>query len=140
VQRVKADEKIAADRGLVALRYGPLIYNVERADQPSLNFALGPGVLTTEWRGDLLQGVMTIKGKWSDGSPLVAIPNYARNNRSAPGAARAAGGESATPAVDYSGGATVGTTGAGVSTNASLADRRRGRFGEPASVVWIKDQ
>jgi DUF1680 family protein len=140
VQRVKADEKIAADRGLVALRYGPLIYNVERADQPSLNLALGSGVLTTEWRGDLLQGVMTIKGKWSDGSPLVAIPNYVRNNRSVPSAARNSGGESANPAVDYSGGATVGPTGAGASTNASPADRRRGRFGEPASVVWIKDQ
>jgi len=25
----------------------------------------------------LLGGVMTIKGKWSDGSPLLAIPNYA---------------------------------------------------------------
>jgi len=52
---VKADEKIAADRGLVALRYGPLIYYVERADQPSLNLALGSDGLTTEWRGDLLQ-------------------------------------------------------------------------------------
>lgn len=140
VQRVKADEQIAADRGLVALRYGPLIYNVERADQPSLNLALGAGMLTTEWRGDLLQGVMIIKGKWSDGSPLVAIPNYARNNRNAPSAARAAGGDSASPAVDYSGSATVRTGGAGAGTNASQADRRRGRFGEPASVVWIKDQ
>jgi DUF1680 family protein len=135
-QRVKADEKIAADRGLVALRYGPLIYNVERADQPDINRALGAGPLTTEWRGDLLQGVMTVKGKWSDGSPLVAIPNYARNNRGA----RTAGGDAANPTIDYSGGATVGTTGAGAGTNASPADRRRGRFGEPASVVWIKDQ
>ncbi len=140
VQRVKADENIAADRGLVALRYGPLIYNVERADQPSLNLALGSGALKTEWRGDLLQGVMTIKGKWSDGSPLIAIPNYARNNRGAPSAARTASGESASLTVDYSGGATVGNTNAGASTNASQADRRRGRFGEAASVVWIKDQ
>jgi len=29
VQRVTADPKIAADRGLEALRYGPLIYNVD---------------------------------------------------------------------------------------------------------------
>jgi uncharacterized protein len=81
VQRVKPDEKIAADRGLVALRYGPLIYNVEHADQPRLNLALDAGPLTPEWRGDLLDGVMTIKGKWADGSPLLAIPNYARENR-----------------------------------------------------------
>ena len=37
--------------------------------------------LVTEWRGDLLGGVLTIKGKWSDGSPLLAIPNFARENR-----------------------------------------------------------
>jgi hypothetical protein len=24
---------------------------------------------------------MTINGKWADGSALIAIPNYARNNR-----------------------------------------------------------
>ena len=41
VQRIKADTHIAADRGLVALRYGPLIYNIERADQPDLNQAIG---------------------------------------------------------------------------------------------------
>ena len=81
VQRAKADERIAADRGSVALRYGPLIYNVEQADQPDINQPLGPGPLTAEWRSDLLDGVMTIKGKWADGSPMLAIPNYARNNR-----------------------------------------------------------
>src|SRR5258707_14260825 len=32
-QRLTADDRIAADQGRVALRYGPLIYNVERADQ-----------------------------------------------------------------------------------------------------------
>jgi hypothetical protein len=83
IQVVQADEHIAADRGRIALRYGPLIYNVESADHPDL--ALAPDVksLATEWRGDLLGGVMTIKGKWSDGSPLLAIPNYARENRGA---------------------------------------------------------
>jgi hypothetical protein len=81
IQRVQPDEKIAADRGHVALRYGPLIYNVESADQPDLNRAMGSAPLTTEWRGDLLGGVMTIKGQWADGSPLLAIPNYARENR-----------------------------------------------------------
>lgn len=84
-ERVTADEHIAADRGLVALRYGPLIYNVERADQPDLELAIGPEPLTAEWRGDILQGVVILKGKWRDGSPLVAIPNFARNNRAAQG-------------------------------------------------------
>jgi DUF1680 family protein len=85
VQRIVADKRIAADRGLVALRYGPLIYNVERADQSDINQSIGSETLTTEWRGDLLHGVMTIKGDWADGSPLMAIPNFARNNRNSQG-------------------------------------------------------
>ena len=81
IQRVTADERIVADRGKVALRYGPLIYNVELADQPNIEQSLGNGILTAEWRPDLLRGVMTIKGSWADGSPFLAIPNYARSNR-----------------------------------------------------------
>ncbi|HWY77118.1 MAG TPA: beta-L-arabinofuranosidase domain-containing protein [Verrucomicrobiae bacterium] len=139
VQRVKPDEHIAADRGSVALRYGPLIYNVEQADQPSINKEIGSAPLTTEWRGDLLDGVMVIKGQWADGTPLIAIPNYARNNRisTTPRAESGAGN----PAIDYSGGASVGTTGNGT-TNASASAQtpRRNRFGPASSMVWIKDQ
>ena len=80
-QRLKADGRIKADVGLVALRYGPLVYNVERADQPDISKPLGADPLITEWRDDLLGGVMTINGKWQDGTPMVAIPNYARMNR-----------------------------------------------------------
>jgi hypothetical protein len=81
IQVIKADERIAADRGLVALRYGPLIYTIETADQQRLDLSPDLKSLMTEWHGDLLGGVMVIKGKWSDGSPLLAIPNYARQNR-----------------------------------------------------------
>jgi hypothetical protein len=81
VQRLKADPRIEADRGRVALRYGPLIYNVETADQPDIDGALGAAPLTPVWRGDLLGGVMALQGAWADGRPLLAIPNYARNNR-----------------------------------------------------------
>jgi len=35
-QRVKCDDKVAANRGLVALRYGPLVYNFEACDNPSM--------------------------------------------------------------------------------------------------------
>ncbi len=83
IQVVKADEHIKADRGLVTFRYGPLIYTVETADQPKLDLSPDANSLATEWRGDLLGGVLVIKGKWSDGSPLLAIPNYARQNRGA---------------------------------------------------------
>ena len=81
IQAVKADERINADRGLVALRYGPLIYAVETADQPRLDLSPDLKSLVTEWRGELLGGVTVIKGKWTDGSPLLAVPYYARENR-----------------------------------------------------------
>jgi DUF1680 family protein len=81
-QRVTADDRIAADRGRVALRYGPLIYNIEHADQPSLDIPLkSDSPLTTQWMPDLLGGVVAIKGTFADGSPMLAIPNYARCNR-----------------------------------------------------------
>jgi DUF1680 family protein len=81
VQRVQAVEQIASTRGKTALRYGPLIYNVEKADQDITRPLSANSALTTEWRGDLLGGITTIKGKFADGSPLLAIPNYARVNR-----------------------------------------------------------
>jgi DUF1680 family protein len=82
VQRVRAIDRIEADRGKVALRYGPLVYNIEKADVGDVAKVLPPDAkLTTEWRGDLLGGVMVIKGTFADGSPLLAIPNYARMNR-----------------------------------------------------------
>ena len=81
VQKITADQRIVADRGKVAIKYGPLVYNVERADQPDIDKYIGLGPLNAEWNGNLLRGVMTIKGTWDDGSQLIAIPNYARNNR-----------------------------------------------------------
>src|SRR5674476_1408639 len=45
------------------------------------NQSMGTTPLKPEWRPDLFGGIMTIKGTWADGTPLVAIPNYIRNNR-----------------------------------------------------------
>lgn len=101
-QRIKADERIEANRGRVALRYGPLIYNVEEADQPNIDRPISKAPLTTTWRGDLLGGVMAINGQWTDGSPLLAVPNYARNNR--PGAGVAAKNGSTRPDPNTGGG------------------------------------
>jgi DUF1680 family protein len=82
VQRVRAVDKIEADRGKVALRYGPLVYNIEKVDVEDIGKLLPPNApLSTEWRGDLLGGVVVIKGTFADGSPMLAIPNYARMNR-----------------------------------------------------------
>jgi DUF1680 family protein len=81
VQRVKASRQVTADAGRVALRCGPLIYNLESVDQ-NLNSVLSPNsVLSTEWKANLLGGVMVIKGAYADGTPMTAIPNYARLNR-----------------------------------------------------------
>jgi len=81
VQRVKADDRIASTRGKEALRYGPLIYNLEKVDQDISKPVAEKSRLKPEWRGDLLGGVMAIRGEFADGSPLLAIPNYARVNR-----------------------------------------------------------
>lgn len=83
-QRVEADSRIKADDGLLALRYGPLIYNVENKDNENIDRKIGDAPLTVEWKPDLLGGVMVIAGKWQDGSPMLAVPNFARMNRVGP--------------------------------------------------------
>jgi hypothetical protein len=135
VQEVTADSKIAADVGLVSLRYGPLLYNVERADNASLTGAIGKGPFTAVWRPNLLHGVMAIKGTWADGSPLLAIPNYARNNRIDQTAATPVIGGDAS--VNY-----AGAPAGAAATNAPVAANPgggRGRGQRPSvSQVWIK--
>jgi len=81
VQRIKGSEKVAATQGQVALRRGPLVYCAESIDQDLDKVLAAGSVLHTEWKGDLLGGVAVIKGTWADGSPLTAIPYYARANR-----------------------------------------------------------
>ena len=86
VQRIKADPRIAANVGRVALQYGPLAYNVESVDLPpgknldALALA-ADAPLRAEWDDQLLGGVLAIRGAFADGTPLQAIPNYARLNR-----------------------------------------------------------
>jgi DUF1680 family protein len=118
VQRIRAIDKIEADQGKVALRYGPLIYNIEKVDVGDIGKVLPPDApLTTEWRGDLLGGVTVIKGVFADGSPMVAIPNYARMNREPPPPPRPA-------------------------ESAPAPGARRERPAPPpvASVVWINER
>jgi len=81
VHRVKSIDKVEANRGRVALRYGPLVYSVELIDQPMDKVLKPDSALKAEWRDDMLDGVMVIKGTWADGTPLLAVPNYARENR-----------------------------------------------------------
>ncbi len=83
-QRVTADPRIKADVDSAALKSGPLIYNVEKEDNQNVEGKIGNAPLSIEWRPELLGGVVVIKGKWADGTDLVAIPNYARMNRVGP--------------------------------------------------------
>jgi hypothetical protein len=83
-QFVRGSEKIEATRGKVALRRGPLVYNLEQVDQDITQTIDTAVPLTTEWRGDLLGGVTVLKGKFANGDAFMAIPNYVRFNRNPP--------------------------------------------------------
>jgi hypothetical protein len=80
-QRVTADERIAAARGQVALRRGPLVYSFESVDQKLDSALAADSAIMAEWKPDLLGGVVVLKGTFSDGTPFTAIPNHARLNR-----------------------------------------------------------
>ncbi len=80
-QRIEPIERIAQLKGMFALRYGPMIYNIEPHEQDITKTAPASLAAKPEWRADLLGGLMTLRAQFADGSPLVAIPNYARMNR-----------------------------------------------------------
>jgi hypothetical protein len=136
-QRVTADPRIKADSRQIALRYGPLIYNVEDADQRSLDQPLDNTPLKAEWRPDLLGGVVAITGKWQDGTPMLAVPNFARVNRAEAPRIQTAGDSS----VNYAPGGTssIAATNLPGSTNpaASTGTRPRHRERPIESKVWM---
>lgn len=121
VQRVHASEKIAADKDRVALRYGPLVYNIEQVDQDILGVLDPSARLTPEWRADLLGGVTVIKGTFADGSPMTAIPNFTRYNRNPPAPAYV-------PPQPARGAAPAGTP-----------PPQRPAPPPPESIVWIRE-
>lgn len=88
IKRVYADDRVAEDRGRVAVMRGPVVYCAEETDNPGIvseyfhaEKALPKEtVLTAQFEPELLGGVVTIVG---DGVRLV--PYYAWDNRE-PGA------------------------------------------------------
>jgi len=93
VQRVHASDRIISGgsrpsptQGRVALRLGPLVYNLEQVDQDLAAVLPASAPLAAEWRADLLNGVNVIKGTLAGGAPMLAVPNFARYNRNPPGA------------------------------------------------------
>lgn len=131
-QRIKASDQVKADQGRVALRFGPLVYNVERADQINIEQPLTAAPLKAEWRGDLLGGVMAITGKWADGRPMRAVPNFARMNRVGQEPVEEAGD----PSVNYAPGS---TTSVGPPPS-NAANRRQAPGRGLQSQVWIQDE
>lgn len=152
-QRVIADDRIKADLGTLAIKYGPLVYNVETADQKNIEQPLSDGPLRAEWKPDLLGGIMVINGTWKDGSPMMAIPNYARMNRVgppreylgdpdvnyAPGATTSAGTKtpSKAPTVAAPSSPAMLTASASAGYTAQASNRRYGRKTAVDSKVWI---
>ncbi len=91
VQRVYGSERIVSGgdrpspvKDRVALRIGPLLYNIESLDQDIASALPATSDLKREWKADLLGGVAIIRGTFADGKPMMAIPNYARYNRYPP--------------------------------------------------------
>jgi DUF1680 family protein len=97
VRRVRANPKVAADTGRVALQRGPIVYAAEWVDSPDRhvrNILLrADQPLQSEWKPDLLKGVNVIQGavaafhQDADRKPahsqeaFTAIPYYAWANR-----------------------------------------------------------
>jgi DUF1680 family protein len=88
VRRVAADDRVADDRGRVALERGPLVYCAEGADNAGsvLDLVLpDAAALTPRPRPDLFGGIIVVQAAATtrDGTPkaLTAIPYYAWSHR-----------------------------------------------------------
>ena len=97
VRRIVADERVAADRGRVALQRGPIVYAAEWVDNPDgrvRNIVLDDArELSASFKPDMLNGVVTISGRatglaYDDAGavskreqPFVAIPYATWANR-----------------------------------------------------------
>jgi DUF1680 family protein len=106
-RRVVAHDSVAADSGRVALQRGPIVFAAEGVDNGGRVFDFflpDAATLNTEFRPDLLNGVVVITGNAAlasksaagktveSGRPFVAIPYYAWANRG-PGLARTGTGK-----------------------------------------------
>ena len=80
VQRVTAVPEIATTQSKVAVRSRPLVYGVS-VDQTCIGQFDPTSELRHEIEGKMLNGVVVIDGNFTNGSPLVAIPNYTHLNR-----------------------------------------------------------
>lgn len=84
VERMEAHPKVVANRGRVAIQRGPLVYCLEAVDN---GFDVRTAVLAkdpqfeTDFRPDLLGGIVVIKATAADGRRLTAIPYHLWDHR-----------------------------------------------------------
>ena len=84
VRRVASHPNVKDNAGRTAIQRGPVVYCFEQVDNPQGVTKLVLPVeakLQTEYRSDLLGGVVTIKGRGKS-VDVVAIPYYAWAHRS----------------------------------------------------------
>lgn len=93
VERIKADPRVAANVGRVALMRGPLVYCLERLDNPAGTRALvmpSSAEVTSAYLPDMLRGITVLRGEGqrargqaesSTGALFTAIPFYTNSNR-----------------------------------------------------------
>lgn len=95
VRRVKANDQVEDDRGMLAMERGPIVYCLEGIDQPDSvvfnKFISADAKIDATFDANLLKGVMVLSGTAKevaqDGSikdvPFKAIPYSTWNNRGA---------------------------------------------------------
>jgi DUF1680 family protein len=95
VRRIQANEKVKDDRGKLAIERGPIVYCLEGWDQGDKHifnkYISGDAQFSIEYKNDLLNGVMILKGSAKEVSlngeekevPVTAIPYSTWNNRGA---------------------------------------------------------
>jgi len=146
VQRVHGSDRIVSGndrpspvKAKVALRVGPLVYNIEQVDQDISGVLPPDAPLEAEWRPDLLGGVKVVTGRFADGKPMLAIPNYARYNRNPP-APPPAPPQTAPPVAAVPSGA-AGQTAAtpAPAAPAPASPLPRPAPPPPTSIVWLRE-
>ena len=90
-RRVYAHDEVEADKGLVALQSGPLLYCLENLDNPEMQYTYLPdnACLALSWNPDICGGVnqitakarITIQGGESQVTTIKAIPFFCQDNR-----------------------------------------------------------
>jgi len=85
IRKVKANELVEADKGLVALERGPIVYCVEGADNADIEkIGVSPETaFDNSFNSDLLGGVEVVTASDGKGKSFTAIPYYTWDNRGA---------------------------------------------------------